>query len=128
VRVDVMRELDRRLSPEFRNRLDEVIVFAPLTRDEASRIAQIHLDRVVAIATARGKEVIITREAIDELVREGHSLAYGARFLKRVIDDRVKIPLSQMWAGANRFRVVLANGEVVVEALAAEQIPESLAS
>ena len=103
VRGEVMRELERRLSPEFRNRLDEVIVFAPLTRDEAAPIAGIQLDRVIATAIARGKEVEITPEALDEIVREGYSLAYGARFLKRVIDDRVKIPLSQMWGAANRF-------------------------
>jgi ATP-dependent Clp protease ATP-binding subunit ClpA len=130
VRGEVMRELERRLSPEFRNRLDEVIVFAPLTRDEAARVARIQLDRVIATAVARGKEVAVAPDALDEIVRQGHSLAYGARFLKRVIDDRVKIPLSQMWAGANRFRVGIANGEVVVEALelTSDAIPESLMS
>ncbi len=116
VQGEVMRELERRLSPEFRNRLDEVIVFAPLTRDEAAAVARIQLDRVIATAIARGKEVTVTPEALDEIVRQGHSLAYGARFLKRVIDDRVKIPLSQMWGAANRFRVVVSGGEVVVEA------------
>ncbi|MGH9330023.1 MAG: AAA family ATPase, partial [Vicinamibacterales bacterium] len=105
VRGDVMRELERRLSPEFRNRLDDVIVFSPLTRDEAAQVARIQLDRVIAAAMARGKELVVTPHALDEIVRQGHSLAYGARFLKRVIDERVKIPLSRIWAQAGRFRV-----------------------
>ena len=118
VRGEVMRELERRLSPEFRNRLDDVIVFAPLTRDEAARVARIQLDRVIATAITRGKEVVVTSEALDEIVRQGHSLAYGARFLKRVIDDRVKIPLSQMWGASNRFRVTASAGDIVVEPMA----------
>ena len=115
VRGEVMRELERRLSPEFRNRLDDVIVFAPLTREEVARIARIQLDRVIATAIGRGKEVIVTSEALEELVRQGHSLAYGARFLKRVIDDRIKIPLSQLWSHADRFVVTAAKGEIIVE-------------
>ena len=60
VRGDVMRELERRLTPEFRNRLDEVIVFSPLTPEEASRIAEIQLDRLCATAVARGKVLTIS--------------------------------------------------------------------
>jgi ATP-dependent Clp protease ATP-binding subunit ClpA len=116
VRGLVMRELERRLSPEFRNRLDEVIVFAPLTKDEVRRIARLQLDRVIETATTRGKSIEITEEAVDVLVREGFSMAYGARYLKRVIDDRVKIPLSQIWGSAGAFRVTARDNAIVVEA------------
>ena len=115
VRGEVMRELERRLSPEFRNRIDDVIVFAPLTKDEVGRIARIHLDRIVATTSARGKHLEMTREAIEAIVREGYSMTYGARFLKRVIDDRVKIPLSQLWSSAESFRVKVVGDNVVVE-------------
>jgi ATP-dependent Clp protease ATP-binding subunit ClpA len=115
VRGEVMRELERRLSPEFRNRIDDVIVFAPLTRNEVARIALIHLDRIVATAAAQGKGVEMTPEAVDAIVREGHSMTYGARFLKRVIDEVVKIPLSQIWSSADSFRVTVLAGRVVVE-------------
>ena len=111
------RELERRLSPEFRNRLDDVIVFAPLTRDEVRRITRMQLDHIIETATARGKSIEITEEAVDALVSEGFSMAYGARYLKRVIDDRVKIPLSQMWGAADAFRVTARDNAVVVEAL-----------
>jgi ATP-dependent Clp protease ATP-binding subunit ClpC len=121
VRGEVMRELERRLSPEFRNRIDDVIVFAPLTKDEVGRITRIHLDRIVATTTARGKHLEMTPEAIDAIVREGYSLAYGARFLKRVIDDRVKIPLSQIWSRAESFRVTVVGDRILVEPSAMEQ-------
>jgi len=114
VRLDVMRELERRLTPEFRNRLDEVIVFSPLTPEEVGRITRIHVDRIIATVTSRGKELAVTPAAVDAIVREGHSVAYGARFLKRVIDDRIKIPLSQIWGTADRFCVDVVNGEIAV--------------
>ena len=117
VRGHVMRELERRLSPEFRNRLDDVIVFAPLTRDEVRRIARLQLDQLIETATTRGKSVEIGEEAVDVLVRDGYSMAYGARYLKRVIDDRVKIPLSQIWASGEAFRVTARDNAIVVEAV-----------
>ena len=106
----VMRELERRFTPEFRNRIDDVIVFAPLTASGSRHaLRSIHLDRIVATAAARGKTIEITPEAIDVLVREGYSMAYGARSLKRVIDERVKVPLSQAWSSADHFRVTVAS-------------------
>ena len=115
VRSEVMRELERRLSPEFRNRIDDVIVFAPLMKDEVSRIARIHLDRIVATSMARGKHVEITPDAVDLIVQEGYSMTFGARFLKRVIDERVKIPLSQVWSAGNHFSITVVNGQITLE-------------
>jgi ATP-dependent Clp protease ATP-binding subunit ClpA len=120
VRGDVMRELERRLSPEFRNRLDDVIVFAPLAPHEVQQIATIHIDRLIETSRTLGKTLTVTPDAIDVIVREGFSLAYGARFLKRVIDDRVKIPLSQIWSDGVCFRVDAVDGAVVVAACDAE--------
>ena len=51
-------------------------------------------------------------EALDKLVADGYSLAYGARFLKRVIDDQIKLPLSQQWKEANTFRAVVRDGQI----------------
>ena len=120
VRADVMRELERRLTPEFRNRIDDVIVFAPLTKPEVARIAQIHLDRIVTTAAARGKHVHVTSDAVDVIVRDGYSMAFGARFLKRKIDDLVKIPLSQTWSASDQFRVAVVDDRVVVEPIESE--------
>jgi ATP-dependent Clp protease ATP-binding subunit ClpA len=115
-RGDVLRELERRLSPEFRNRIDEVIVFSPLSREDVARIARNYLDQVAATMAGRGKQLSIAPEVLDVLVRDGYSAEYGARFLKRVIDDTVKIPLSQLWGRAEAFCVKVVGGEIVVEA------------
>jgi ATP-dependent Clp protease ATP-binding subunit ClpA len=91
-------------------------VFTPLARHEVLSIAQLQLDRLVETARGLGKTLTITPEAVEAIVREGFSLAYGARYLKRVIDDRVKIPLSQLWSVGQSFRVDAIDGVVSVEA------------
>ena len=63
------------------------------------------------------KTLTVEPEALEKLVTDGYSLAYGARFLKRVIDDRIKLPLSQQWKEANSFRATLRDGQIVVEAV-----------
>ena len=57
-------------------------------------------------------------EALKLLVTKGYNLAYGARFLKRVIDEQVKLPISLRWKDGSHFEVTAKNGEVVVEAIA----------
>jgi ATP-dependent Clp protease ATP-binding subunit ClpA len=112
---DINKELERRFPPEFRNRIDQVVVFEPLTKDEVKQIAIKYIDQVTASLKRSNKTICIEPDALDKLVSEGHSLAYGARFLKRVIDDRIKLPLSQRWKEANAFRVVMKDDQVVVE-------------
>ncbi|MEW6320709.1 MAG: ATP-dependent Clp protease ATP-binding subunit [Acidobacteriota bacterium] len=117
VRSEVTREVERRLTPEFRNRIDDVVIFAPLGRDEVARIAHMHVDAVAATLASHGKRLWCAPEAMDAIVEEGHSLAYGARYLKRVIDDRVKIPISEQWHAADEFRLVVRDGEPRIEAV-----------
>ena len=73
----------------------------------------------------------IEPEALEKLVVDGYSLAYGARFLKRVIDDRIKLPLSQRWKEANSFRVTLRDDQITLEAvgprLVASTDPDAIA-
>jgi ATP-dependent Clp protease ATP-binding subunit ClpA len=115
VEGDVMRELERRFPPEFRNRIDDVVLFAPLTKDEVRQIATIYLDHIVETLRARNRTVVVQPEALECIVSRGHSLAYGARFLKRVIDDLVKLPISQQWMSGHSFDVRVVDGEVVVQ-------------
>jgi ATP-dependent Clp protease ATP-binding subunit ClpA len=115
VQSEINRELERRFSPEFRNRIDQVVVFEPLTRDEVRQIALKYIGQVSETLGRRNKTLTVEPEALETLVAEGHSLAYGARFLKRVIDDRIKLPLSQQWKTADSFRVTLRDGAIVVE-------------
>src|SRR5262245_17388337 len=114
VQGEVMRELERRFPPEFRNRIDEVVLFAPLSRDEVREITRHYLQDVTMTLAKAGKAIDISEDALELLVAQGYSLAFGARFLKRVIDERIKLPLSQRWKEGNLFEVRVADGEVVV--------------
>jgi ATP-dependent Clp protease ATP-binding subunit ClpA len=124
VQTDVNKELERRFPPEFRNRIDQVVLFAPLTHDEVRAIALKYIEQVSETLKRSNKTVTIEPDALEKLVTDGYSLAYGARFLKRVIDDRIKLPLSQQWKEANSFRVVLRDDQIAVEAL----VPRLVAS
>ncbi|HEX2342619.1 MAG TPA: ATP-dependent Clp protease ATP-binding subunit [Vicinamibacterales bacterium] len=114
VKTEVFRELERRFPPEFRNRIDEVILFAPLARDEVRWIAEHELTTLAATLERSGRRLEVSSEALERLVDEGYSLAYGARFLKRLIEERVKLPISQQWHEGPVYNVVLDESLVVV--------------
>jgi ATP-dependent Clp protease ATP-binding subunit ClpA len=64
----------------------------------------------------------IDDEALTAIVSEGHSPAFGARFLKRIIDERVKMPISLRWRDGSHFHVRLQGADVVVEPAPAKGI------
>lgn len=115
VKGEVIREMERRFSPEFRNRIDEVILFNPLTHEDVRSIAGHYLSQVADSLTRAGKTLHISADALEQLVRDGYSLAYGARFLKRIIDERVKLPISRQWKAGPHFDILLRDGHIVVE-------------
>ncbi|HUK34294.1 MAG TPA: AAA family ATPase, partial [Vicinamibacterales bacterium] len=115
VRGEVMRELERRFPPELRNRIDEVVVFSPLTHDEVRTIARHYLGEVEGTLVRAGKRLHVEDDALEKLVSLGYSLQYGARFLKRVIDEQIKLPISERWKEATSFDVVIRDGRLAVE-------------
>ena len=119
VQGDVRREMEKRFSPEYRNRIDEVVVFEPLSIEQVRRIAEMHIDGIRATLEQSGKSLVIGPGVLDALVAEGHNVAYGARFLKRVIDDRLKLPLSQQWKAGCGFLVSMKDGAIIVEPVGA---------
>jgi ATP-dependent Clp protease ATP-binding subunit ClpA len=127
VQAEVMRELERRFSPEFRNRIDEVVLFSPLTQVEVREIAGHYLGRIKTTLAESGKTLQIDDDALEALVAQGYSLSYGARFLKRTIDERIKLPISAGWKDSSHFRVVLKDGELVVEGSAARLVETAAA-
>jgi ATP-dependent Clp protease ATP-binding subunit ClpC len=122
VKGEVMKAAEQRFSPEFRNRIDEIVVFSPLTMDEVRQIAVIHLDKLRRQMERQGKTVQVTERAIDSLTEKGFSPAYGARFLKRHIDEKVKLPLTAMWKGASQFVVDYEDGDITIKALDAPSV------
>jgi ATP-dependent Clp protease ATP-binding subunit ClpA len=117
VQSEINRDLERRFPPEFRNRIDAVVVFEPLTKDEVRDIARKYIDEVTSTLKRWNKTVTVEPEALEKIVTDGYSLAFGARFLKRVIDDRIKLPLSQQWKESNAFRATVRDDQIVVEAV-----------
>ena len=115
VQGEVMRELERRFPPEFRNRIDEVVLFAPLTHAEVREIAKHYFAQVATTLGRAGKTIHISDEALEQIVATGYSLAYGARFLKRVIDEHIKLPLSERWHQGMHFEVSVQDGAIKVE-------------
>src|SRR5207237_3151082 len=90
IKNEVMKAAEQRFSPEFRNRIDEIVVFSPLMMDEVRQIAVLYLNKLRRQMEYQGKEVEVTDAAVDLLTEKGFSPAYGARFLKRHIDEKVK--------------------------------------
>jgi ATP-dependent Clp protease ATP-binding subunit ClpC len=117
IKNEVMKAAEQRFSPEFRNRIDEIVVFSPLMMDEVRQIAVLYLNKLRRQMEYQGKEVEVSEKAIDLLTEKGFSPAYGARFLKRHIDEKVKLPITTMWKGATRFLVDAENGEVTIKAI-----------
>jgi ATP-dependent Clp protease ATP-binding subunit ClpB len=94
VRTLLMQELRNTLRPEFLNRIDDVVIFAPLGRDEIARIVDIQLGHLRRRLAVRRIELEVTDGARALLGREGYDPTFGARPLKRTIQRLVQDPLS----------------------------------
>jgi ATP-dependent Clp protease ATP-binding subunit ClpC len=115
VQGEVLRELERRFPPEFRNRIDEVVLFAPLTHDEVRAIARNYMQKVTLTLGRAGKTIDVSDDALEMIVAKGYNMAFGARFLKRFIDQHIKLPISAQWKDGSHFAVRLKNGDLHVE-------------
>jgi ATP-dependent Clp protease ATP-binding subunit ClpA len=122
VKNEVMKAAEQRFSPEFRNRIDEIVVFSPLTMDEVKQIAGLYLGRLRQQMESQGRTLTVTERALDSLTEKGFSAAYGARFLKRHIDERVKLPITAMWKTATQFVVDYENAEITIKAVDAPSL------
>ncbi len=90
----VLDELKHHFKPEFLNRIDETVVFHPLTKDELNSIIAIQLQRVSGRLAARGITLTIDKKSMEYLIDKGYDPHYGARPLKRVIQQQILDPLA----------------------------------
>jgi ATP-dependent Clp protease ATP-binding subunit ClpA len=114
VKRAIMKEVENHFSPEFLNRIDDILVFSPLTQEEVREITARYLLRLKQNLSAQNKSLAFTEAAVDALVEVGFSLKYGARFLKRRIDERVKIPITLHWKESSDFWIDARDGELAV--------------
>lgn len=94
-RAAVMDAVGSHFRPEFINRIDEVVVFEPLGREQIAGIAEIQLQRLRGRLAERDLSLELTPEALDKLIAVGYDPVYGARPLKRAIQRWIENPLAQ---------------------------------
>jgi len=94
VRTAVAEILKSRFLPEFLNRIDETITFQPLGRDQIRRIVDLQIDRLEQQLADSDMTLVVTEAARDQIANEGYDPSYGARPLKRVIQQRLQNQLA----------------------------------
>jgi ATP-dependent Clp protease ATP-binding subunit ClpB len=118
-----MREVFR---PEFLNRIDEIVEFAPLTKDQLADIVELQLERLRARLADRRIELELTEEAKQVIADAGWDPTYGARPLKRALQRMVENPLALRllegeFADGDTVRVDARDGELVFEKTGARE-------
>ncbi|HEX5245132.1 MAG TPA: AAA family ATPase, partial [Tepidisphaeraceae bacterium] len=95
IKDTVMKEVERHFRPEFIGRLDDVIVFRPLNRQHLEQIVEFELRKVTRRLVEHGLKIEIAQEAKDFLIEKGTNSDFGARPLRRAIEQHVEDPLSE---------------------------------
>ena len=120
IRSSIMREMKSRFKPEFLNRLDDIIFFKQLTNEGIKKIIDIFLKDVKMRLKDKNITMDITEEAKEFLAREGYDPVYGARPLKRYIENTLETSMARMiiageiYDGSN-ISVDATNGSIVIK-------------
>ncbi len=126
IRRQVLAELRQHFRPEFLNRVDDTVLFKPLTFADLKRIVDLQLALLRARLADRHITLDLSDAAKEHLAREGYDPVYGARPLKRFLQRALETPLSrQLISGAitdhSRVSVEYKKGELVFEVKAAKK-------
>ena len=95
MKAAVMEVVGQHFRPEFINRIDETVVFHPLEKDQINHIANLQIDYLKKRLQAQDLNLDVTKEALDHLAEAGFDPIYGARPLKRTIQQQLENPLAQ---------------------------------
>jgi ATP-dependent Clp protease ATP-binding subunit ClpC len=95
MKARVMDQIERVFRPEFLNRLDDVIIFRHLNKEDLKKVIDFELAKVRDRLRERGFEVVLTDEAKEFIIKSGSNLDYGARPLRRALEQRIEDPLSE---------------------------------
>ena len=87
--------MEKNFRPEFLNRVDDIIVFRSLNKDDLKRIIDIELSQGVKRLKEKNLTLVLTDEAKDFLIEKGTSLEFGARPLRRAIEHLLEDPLAE---------------------------------
>ncbi|MEO0234203.1 MAG: AAA family ATPase [candidate division WOR-3 bacterium] len=96
IKEKIMYEIKNHFKPEFINRLDDIIVFKNLTKEQIQKIIEIQIAKVKERAKEFGIEFEVSEKTKNKILEEGYSMEYGARPIKRVIQTSVENKLSEI--------------------------------
>ncbi|MEP6788770.1 MAG: AAA family ATPase, partial [Acidobacteriota bacterium] len=102
IRSDVLQVLRDHFKPEFLNRIDDIVVFGQLARDQIAQIIDVHLEKLRKNLAERGITIELDDSARELIIEDGYDPVYGARPLKRAIQSLIQNPLA----------VSLLNGDI----------------
>jgi len=110
------KEVERHFRPEFLNRVDDTIVFKPLTRDDLQTIVDYELAKVFKRLTEHGLKLSLTPATREFLIEKGYNPEFGARPLRRAIEHYIEDPLSEavlsgQFKGKNLIRIDVQDEE-----------------
>ncbi len=119
VRSEIMQEVRRFFTPEFLNRIDEIVFFKPLELEDVKKIVELQLRDVRRRLRLEGKSLILTEKAKELLASRGYSKEYGARLLARTIrelllDKIALLKLSSQWDNYKTLVADARNDEILI--------------
>jgi ATP-dependent Clp protease ATP-binding subunit ClpC len=95
MKKQLMDEVEKHFRPEFLNRVDDIIVFRPLNRDDLTHIVRLEIDKVRARLNTQEMELVVRKKAVDLLIEKGYNPEFGARPLRRAVEKYLEDPLSE---------------------------------
>ncbi len=116
MKIRVMDQIERVFRPEFLNRLDDTIIFRHLNKEDLKKVIDFELSKVRERLLDRGFELTLTEESKEFLIEKGANLDYGARPLRRALEQRIEDPLAEdilrgAFEGVNTIVVDVARDE-----------------
>jgi ATP-dependent Clp protease ATP-binding subunit ClpB len=113
----VLKVVGQHFRPEFINRIDDIVVFHPLDKEQIKLITNIQIQRLAARLAERDLGLSVSDEAMDYLAASGYDPVYGARPLKRAIQQHLENPLAQEilsggFLPGTTIRVVMEKGKI----------------
>lgn len=123
IKERILRQLQQRVRPEFLNRIDEVILFNPLTKSEVKKIANVQVKKLEDKLAGKDMKLQLSEKALNWIADKGFDINYGARPLKRVIQrnisDRLAIKMlsGELQSGDTVYIDVAIDGDLVIESV-----------
>jgi ATP-dependent Clp protease ATP-binding subunit ClpC len=125
MKKELLEEVEKHFRPEFLNRLDEIIVFQSLTREDLRTIIDIEVRHVADRMRNMGLNLILADEAKDWLIEKGYNPDFGARPLRRAIEQFIEDPLAEEllrggYEGKKGLRITMRDGHLYFESFEVE--------